>query len=155
MKENPMGEDLNELYQEVILDHSKNPRNFLPLGDANRMAQGRNPVCGDQVTIFMHVEDGVIKNITFQGSGCAISKAAASLMTSSLKGKTIAEAKILFEKVHEIVTTGEGNLDEVGKLAAFAGVHKFPARVKCAMLPWRAAAAAMDQQENKDNVTTE
>jgi len=150
-----MPEDLNELYQEVILDHSKNPKNFAPLSDANRMAQGRNPVCGDQVTIFMNVEEGVIKNITFQGSGCAISKAAASLMTSSLKGRTTAEAKLLFDKVQEIVTTGEGNMDEVGKLAAFAGVHKFPARVKCAMLPWRAAIAAMDHSEIKDNVTTE
>lgn len=150
-----MGEELNELYQEVILDHSRNPKNFAPLDDANRMAQGRNPVCGDQVTIFMNVEGGVIRNITFQGSGCAISKAAASLMTSSLKGKTIAEARLLFDKVQEIVTTGEGNLEEVGKLAAFAGVHKFPARVKCAMLPWRAAIAAMEHPENSDNVTTE
>ncbi len=150
-----MPDDLNELYQEVILDHSKNPKNFAPLDDANRMAQGRNPVCGDQVTIFMNVEEGVIKDITFQGSGCAISKAAASMMTSSLKGKSIAEAKTLFDKVQEIVTTGEGNLDEVGKLAAFAGVHKFPARVKCAMLPWRAAIAAMEHPEIKENVTTE
>lgn len=150
-----MGEDLNELYQEVILDHSKNPRNYLPLGDANRTAQGRNPVCGDQVTIFMNVEAGVIRNITFQGSGCAISKAAASLMTSSLKGRTVAEARVLFDKVLEIVTTGEGNLDEVGKLAAFAGVHKFPARVKCAMLPWRAAVSALDHPEASDNITTE
>lgn len=150
-----MPDDLNELYQEVILDHSKNPKNYAPLDDANRMAQGRNPVCGDQVTIFMNVEEGVIKDITFQGSGCAISKAAASMMTSSLKGKSIAEAKTLFDKVQEIVTTGEGNLDEVGKLAAFAGVHKFPARVKCAMLPWRAAIAAMEHPEIKENVTTE
>jgi nitrogen fixation NifU-like protein len=150
-----MPDDLNELYQEVILDHSKNPKNFAPLDDANRMAQGRNPVCGDQVTIFMNVEEGVIKDITFQGSGCAISKAAASMMTSSLKGKSIAEAKTLFDKVQEIVTTGEGNLNEVGKLAAFAGVHKFPARVKCAMLPWRAAIAAMEHPEIKENVTTE
>ena len=150
-----MPDDLSELYQEVILDHSKNPKNFAPLDDANRMAQGRNPVCGDQVTIFMNVEEGVIKDITFQGSGCAISKAAASMMTSSLKGKSIDQAKTLFDKVQEIVTTGEGNLDEVGKLAAFAGVHKFPARVKCAMLPWRAAIAAMEHPEIKENVTTE
>lgn len=155
MKGIQMGEDLNELYQEVILDHSRNPRNYAPMSDANRMAQGRNPVCGDQVMVFMHVEDGVIQNITFQGSGCAISKAAASMMTTSLKGKTIAEAKALFEKVHEIVTTGEGNLVDAGKLAAFAGVHKFPARVKCAMLAWRAAAAALDHAENTENVTTE
>ncbi len=148
-----MTDDLNELYQQVILDHSKSPRNFKILPDANRTAKGHNPLCGDQVAIFVKFEEGVIRDIGFQGSGCAISKAAASIMTASLKGKTQAEAEQMFAQYRTMVTTGKLSQDYDGKLAAFAGVHKFPARVKCAILPWHALAAAL---ENKDQpVSTE
>lgn len=139
-----MFDDLNELYQQVILDHSKSPRNFLKLPNPNHVAEGRNPLCGDQITLYVHLDGDVIKEISFQGSGCAISKASASLLTDMLKGKTAAEAKTLFHKVHDMVTTGKVDGPSVGKLAVFAGVHKFPARVKCAILPWHAVVAALD-----------
>jgi nitrogen fixation protein NifU and related proteins len=147
-----MFDELNDLYQQVILDHSKSPRNFHKLEAANRVAQGHNPLCGDHVTVYLQMDDGVVKDISFQGSGCAISKASASILTTSLKGKTRDEVKTLFDKMHEMVTTGAPQ-DDVGKLSVFAGVHKFPARVKCAILPWHAVIAAV---ENKDEpVTTE
>lgn len=148
-----MFDDLNELYQQVILDHSKSPRNFGKLEGANRTAQGHNPLCGDNVTLYLRMDGDVIRDIRFEGSGCAISKASASLLTASLKGKTKAEAKHLFEKVHDMVTTGQVDSAEVGKLAVFAGVHKFPARVKCAILPWHAVIAAIEGQA--EPVTTE
>ncbi len=138
-----MFDDLTELYQQVILDHSKRPRNFRKLEGANRTAEGHNPLCGDHVTMFMSVDGDVINEISFLGDGCAIYKASASLLTESLKGKGKAEVKVLFDKVHQMVMTGEVDGD-VGKLAAFAGVHKFPARVKCAILPWHAAMAAIE-----------
>jgi nitrogen fixation NifU-like protein len=147
-----MFDDLTELYQQVILDHSKRPRNFGKMEGANRTAEGHNPLCGDHVTMFMSVKDDTIKDISFVGDGCAIYKASASLLTESLKGKPQAELKRLFEKVHEMVTTGHVDGD-VGKLAAFAGVHKFPARVKCAILPWHAAMAAIEGRA--EPVTTE
>ena len=147
-----MFDDLNDLYQQVILDHSKSPRNFRKLEGANRTAQGNNPLCGDNYTIYVLMDGDVIKDISFQGSGCAISKASASLLTESLKGKTKAEVKALFDKVHEMVTIGSSN-DGVGKLAVFAGVHKFPARVKCAILPWHAVMAAAEGKQ--EPVTTE
>ena len=147
-----MFDDLTELYQQVILDHSKSPRNFHKLENANRTAQGHNPLCGDQYTIYAVMDGDVIKDIGFQGSGCAISKASASILTDSLKGKTKAEVKALFDKVHEMVTTGKSN-DGLGKLAVFAGVHKFPARVKCAILPWHAVVAAVEGRQ--EPVTTE
>ena len=138
-----MFDDLTDLYQQLILDHSKSPRNFRVLHDANRTAQGTNPICGDNYTLYAKMDGDVVKEISFQGSGCAISKASASILTESLKGKTVAEVKSLFDKVHDLVTTG--NLDgDVGKLAALAGVHKFPVRVKCAILPWHAAMAAVE-----------
>jgi nitrogen fixation protein NifU and related proteins len=138
-----MFDDLNDLYQQVILDHSRSPRNFQKLATANRVAQGHNPLCGDQVMVFLDLQDGVIREITFQGSGCAISKASASIMTAALKGKSADEARQLFEKFRGMVTTGQ--TDEAdGKLQAFAGVHKFPARVKCAILPWHAVASALE-----------
>ena len=147
-----MFDDLSDLYQQVILDHSKSPRNFRKLETANRTAQGHNPLCGDNVTMYLQMEGEVIKDISFQGSGCAISKASASILTDSLKGKTKTEVKELFDKVHEMVTCGKTS-DSVGKLAVFAGVHKYPARVKCAILPWHAALAAV---EGKDEpVSTE
>lgn len=139
-----MFDDLNDLYQQVILDHSKSPRNFRKLAEANRVAEGTNPLCGDRVTLFLQLENEVVKDISFQGSGCAISKASASLLTDSLKGKTASQVKDLFGKVHAMVTTGQASATEIGKLAAFAGVHKFPARVKCAILPWHAAIAALE-----------
>jgi nitrogen fixation NifU-like protein len=147
-----MFDDLTELYQQVILDHSRRPRNFHPLEGANRTAQGTNPLCGDHYTIYALMEGDVIKDISFQGSGCAISKASASILTDTLKGRTKADVKALFEKVHEMVTTGKGN-EDVGKLAVFAGVHKFPARVKCAILPWHAVVAAIEGRQ--EPVTTE
>jgi nitrogen fixation protein NifU and related proteins len=147
-----MFDELNDLYQQVILDHSKSPRNFHKLENANRLAQGHNPLCGDHVTMYLQMDDGVIKEISFQGSGCAISKASASILTTSLKGKTSEEVKQLFDRVHDMVTTGAAQ-GELGKLSVFAGVHKFPARVKCAILPWHAVLAAI---ENKpEPVTTE
>ena len=148
-----MFDDLNELYQQVILDHSKSPRNFHKLEGANRVAEGHNPLCGDNVAIYLLMEDDIIKNISFQGSGCAISKASASLLTDSLKGKSKAQAEELFGKVHDMVTTGRVNGAEIGKLTVFSGVHKFPARVKCAILPWHAVVAAMEGKT--EPVTTE
>jgi len=129
--------DLSELYQEVILDHNKSPRNFRKLEDANRMAEGYNPLCGDHITVYLKLEDDVIKEISFQGAGCAISKASASMMTASLKGKTEAEARALFDRVHKMLlgeldmTSGEHNL---GKLSLLSGVSQFPARVVQASL---------------------
>lgn len=139
--------DLRELYQQVILDHNKSPRNFRRLEGANRTAEGHNPLCGDQITLYVQVQDDVIGDIGFQGSGCAISRAAASLMTSSVKGKTRAEAEALFHTFHKMVTSeGGAPADQraLGKLAAFSGVREFPIRVKCATLPWHTLRAALE-----------
>ena len=138
-----MFDDLTDLYQQVILDHSKSPRNYTKLEGANRTAQGHNPLCGDHVTMYLHLDGNTVKDISWQGSGCAISRASASILTTALKGKSVAEVKSLFAQVHDMVTTGKSNGD-LGKLAVFAGVHKFPARVKCAILPWHAAVAAVE-----------
>ena len=138
-----MFDDLNDLYQQVILDHSKSPRNYSKLEGANRTAQGHNPLCGDHVTMYLHLDGNTVKDISWQGSGCAISRASASILTTAVKGKSVAEVKSLFAQVHDMVTTGKSNGD-LGKLAVFAGVHKFPARVKCAILPWHAAVAAVE-----------
>src|SRR5258706_3969342 len=147
-----MFDDLTELYQQVILDHSKRPRNYHKLEGANRTAEGHNPLCGDHVTMFLSMDGDLIKDISFLGDGCAIYKASASLLTESLKGKSKDEVKALFGNVRQMVTTGEV-AGEVGKLAAFAGVHKFPARVKCAILPWHAVMAAVEGKMTP--VTTE
>ena len=139
--------DLRELYQEVLLDHNRRPRNFQKLEDANRKADGYNPLCGDQVTVYLKLEGDVIREITFQGLGCAISKSAASMMTTSLKGKTRAEAEALFEKFHKMLTGSPGApgaAEGLGKLAVFAGVCEFPIRVKCATLPWHTFHAALE-----------
>ncbi len=138
-----MTEDLNELYQQVILDHSKSPRNFHKMEDANRTAKGHNPLCGDRVTVYLKVNNGIIEAISFEGSGCAISKASASMMTVALKGKPLAEAEKLFREYHDLVTTGKVDEDANPRLAVFAGVYKFPSRVKCAILPWHAMLSAM------------
>jgi len=137
-----MFDDLNDLYQQVILDHCKHPRNFWELPVATCSAQGHNPLCGDQLRLYLSVENGVIKEASFVGSGCCISKASASLMTENIKGKTKDELRRMFDQVHDMVTTGSVP-GEVGKLAVFAGVHKFPARVKCAILAWHAMMAAL------------
>ena len=121
----------------------KSPRNYTRLEGANRTAQGHNPLCGDHVTMYLHLDGNTVKDISWQGSGCAISRASASILTTAVKGKTVAEVKSLFAQVHDMVTTGKSNGD-LGKLAVFAGVHKFPARVKCAILPWHAAVAAVE-----------
>jgi len=138
-----MSDDLTELYQQLLIDHNKSPRNFRVLPDANRTAQGTNPICGDSCTIYARMDGDVVQELTFQGSGCAISIASASLLTESLKGKTKAEVKAMFDKVRDLIITGHSNGD-LGKLAALSGVHKFAARVKCALLPWHAAAAAVE-----------
>ena len=148
-----MFDDLNDLYQQVILDHCKKPRNFHEMPQPTCSAQGHNPLCGDHYTIYAVMDGDVIKDIGFQGSGCAISKASASILTDSLKGKSKAEVKALFDKVHEMVTTGKVDGGDLGKLAVFAGVHKFPARVKCAILPWHAVIAAVEGRQ--EPVTTE
>jgi nitrogen fixation protein NifU and related proteins len=148
-----MADDLDELYQQVILDHCKTPRNFRLLPGANRKGEGFNPICGDNYMVFAKMENDVVQDVSFQGSGCCISKASASLLTDAVKGKTKTEVKALFEKVHDLITTGNVNTEGVGKLAVFAGVHKFPARVKCAILSWHALLAAV---EGKDEpVSTE
>jgi nitrogen fixation protein NifU and related proteins len=149
-----MFDDLTDLYQQLILDHNKSPRNFRVLPDANRTAQGTNPICGDNYTLYAKMDGDVVKEISFQGTGCAISKASASILTESLKGRTMAEVKSLFDKVRDMVTTG--NLDgDVGKLAALTGVHKFPVRIKCAILPWHAAMAALEGKGETVSTETE
>ncbi len=142
-----MSLELRELYQQIILDHNRAPRNFREVEGANRMAQGYNPLCGDKLRVALRVDDAnVIEDVGFQGSGCAISKAAASLMTEAVKGKTTKQAEDLFEEFHRMVTgTGdEPNSKKLGKLAAFSGVKQFPARVKCASLSWHTLKAAIE-----------
>ena len=147
-----MFEDLNDLYQQVILDHCKKPRNFHEIPAATCSAQGHNPLCGDQLKLFLLIDNDTIREAAFVGSGCCISKASASLLTEAVKGKTRSEVRKTFDLVHEMVTTGEVKGD-VGKLAVFAGVHKYPARVKCAILSWHALMAAMEG--GKKQVSTE
>jgi len=146
-----MFDDLSDLYQQVILDHCKNPRNFHDLPNASCSAQGHNPLCGDQLKLYLQTEGDVVKEASFIGSGCCISKASASLLTESVKGKNKSEIQKMFDQVHEMVTTGHVKGD-VGKLAVFAGVYKFPARVKCAILSWHALMAAL---KGEAKVTTE
>jgi nitrogen fixation NifU-like protein len=145
-----MDSELRELYQQVILDHNKSPRNFRKLENANYEAEGYNPLCGDRIDVFIKLENDIVKDISFQGSGCAISKASASLMTSMLKGKSKAEAEELFNKFHDLITGKLGDnpsIDDLGKLAVFAGVKEFPARVKCASLAWHTLQSALSKEE--------
>jgi nitrogen fixation NifU-like protein len=150
-------DEIKELYQQVILDHNKNPRNFGDLEQASHCAAGHNPLCGDQIDLCLEVEDGVIKDIKFKGTGCAISKASASIMTTVLKGKKVDEARELFEKFHEAVSV-ESQTDpdaiDLGKLAVFCGVREFPARVKCASLAWHTMLNALDNAK-ENTITTE
>ncbi|MBI1722643.1 MAG: SUF system NifU family Fe-S cluster assembly protein [Gemmatimonadetes bacterium] len=139
--------DLGDLYQQIIIDHNRNPRNFRKLDDANRTAHGDNPLCGDKITLYLRLDGEVIADAGFQGSGCAISKASASLMTSAVKGKTATEAERLFHAFHAMVTAdplAPPDSGSLGKLAAFAGVRQFPARVKCANLSWHTLHAALE-----------
>jgi nitrogen fixation NifU-like protein len=135
--------ELRDLYQEVVLEHSKKPRNYGLLPAANHQAEGFNPLCGDHYTIFVNLQNGAISEIAFQGAGCAISKASASMMTQILKGKSTEEAEALFTRFHDLVTGPGGDADSLGKLAVFAGVSEFPLRVKCATLAWHAMRAAL------------
>jgi nitrogen fixation NifU-like protein len=147
---------LRELYQEVILDHNKSPRNFRIMETATKKVEGYNPLCGDHYTVYLQMEGSVIKDVSFQGSGCAISKASASLMSAILKGKTKEDAELLFELFHKVVKgeiDAEANADELGRLMAFAGVSEFPARVKCASLAWHTVMAALE--DTAETVTTE
>ncbi len=142
--------DLSELYHDIIFDHNRKPRNFRKIQGANRMAEGYNPLCGDQITIYLNLDGEVIRDISFQGLGCAISKASASMMTDSVKGKTMAEAKVLFDKVHKMLigeTGTKSDLNEIGELAALSGVCNFPNRVKCASLAWHTLRAALKGDE--------
>jgi len=147
--------ELRELYQEVILDHNKHPRNFGEIEGADRHAEGYNPLCGDRLTVYLNLEKDVITEVAFQGSGCAISKASASLMTDAVKGKTVAEARLLFDRFHAMITNSanENSESQVGKLAVLAGVRDYPMRVKCAILAWHALRAAVD--EINKSVSTE
>ena len=147
--------ELSELYQQVILDHNKKPRNFKKLENAEFSAEGFNPLCGDQLTVYLNLDEGIVSDISFEGSGCAISKAAASMMTQAVKQKTKAQAEELFQEFHSMVT---GELDEeieenhLGNLKIFAGVRDFPVRVKCATLAWHTLHAALNKEAQ---VTTE
>jgi len=148
--------ELQTLYQEVILDHNKNPRNFRVMPDATSVVEGYNPLCGDHYTIYLKVVDDVVKEVSFQGSGCAISKASASLLSTVLRGKTKKEADELFDEFHRLVTgkiDPGANSGELGKLAAFAGVSEFPARVKCAILAWHTVHNAL--QGKTETISTE
>ena len=139
-------DDLRSLYQEAILDHNRRPRNFGALPGASQQGAGYNPLCGDRVVVYLQTDGGRVRDISFEGAGCAISTASASMMTEALKGKTLAEARALFERFHTLLTTGGGG-EQLGMLAAFAGVREFPMRVKCATLAWHALSAALPPAE--------
>ncbi len=145
-----------DLYREIILDHYRNPKNCFILENAQRKTDGHNPLCGDTLTVYLNLENGVIKNISFQSSGCAISKASASLMTKNVKGKTVEGAEKIFNVVYLLVTEGPdavGSVEELGELAALSGIYKFPSRVKCATLAWQALIAALRSKD--ETITTE
>jgi len=140
---------LRELYQEIILEHNKSPRNYRVMTDATRKVEGFNPLCGDHFTVFVKLNDGIIEDVSFQGTGCAISKASASVMSTIVKGRSRKEAELLFEKFHKLVRgelSGSGESAGLGSLAAFSGVSEFPARVKCASLAWHTLHAALDAE---------
>ena len=144
---------LKSLYQQVILDHNKNPRNFRELEKSNRKAEGYNPVCGDQLVIYVLFDNDVIEEISFQGSGCAISKASASLMTQNIRGKSKKEAQVIYMKIKEILTQDQTVSEELGELAALSGVRQFPVRVKCATLAWETLISALEEKDG--TVSTE
>jgi nitrogen fixation NifU-like protein len=143
-----MSADLNDLYQEVILDHNRRPRNFHGMAGASHSAEGFNPLCGDRLTLFLRIAGDRIADVSFEGSGCAISKASASMMTDALKGLTLEDARALFERFHRMVTTPlDQPVEDLGKLSALSGVREFPVRVKCASLAWHTLKAAMEQTQ--------
>lgn len=150
-----MNSELRDLYQEVIVDHSRRPRNFGKLERAARSVEGYNPLCGDKVTVYVDLDRDVVRDVSFEGSGCAISTASASVMTEALKGKSRAEVEALFERFRLLVTRGPGSVNgsDLGKLAVFAGVSEFPSRVKCAVLAWHTLRAALEGEE--ETVSTE
>ncbi len=145
-------DDLRELYQQLILDHNQNPKNFRSIDNATSIAHGHNPLCGDEITLYLYIDHNQIKDLSFQGSGCAISKASVSIMTTIIKGKTIKEAEEIFDQYHTMITTGKTN-GNLGKLTVMTGVHKFPARVKCALLSWHTMNNTL--QGNTELTTTE
>jgi nitrogen fixation NifU-like protein len=153
-----MTNDLRDLYQEVILDHSKRPRNFHAMPQADRKAEGYNPLCGDRETVFLDLEGDVLKDVSFQGAGCAISTASASMMTESVKGKSRAEAEKLFERFHDLIT-GQSNAPKdappLGKLEVFSGVREYPVRIKCATLPWHTMRSALHNGAEPTTISTE
>ncbi len=151
-----MDQELRELYQQVILDHNKSPRNYNKMENPTQEAEGYNPLCGDILKVYLKVEDNIVKEVSFQGSGCAISKASASLMTSIIKGKTKEEAEKIFKDFHDLITgkfDENPDKDKLGKLNVFAGVKEFPVRVKCASLAWHTMKSALNKEDKK--VTTE
>ena len=151
-----MNSDFRELYQETILDHNKNPRNYRAMPDATHQLEGFNPLCGDRLRLYLRVENGVIKDASFEGQGCAISKSSASLLTATVKGKTIEDAETIFSRFHELVTSDIKSAPDtkaLGKLAVFAGVREFPARIKCAILCWHTLNSALHGEA--EPVTTE
>jgi nitrogen fixation NifU-like protein len=149
-----MSADLRDLYQQVIMDHNKKPRNFREMENANHLAHGNNPLCGDALVVFVKLEGDVIEDLSFQGSGCAISVASASLMTEALKGKTLDEAENIYQQMHKQLTGEEFDPAALGKLEVLGGVKEFPARVKCATLSWHTMNAAMDN-DHDISVSTE
>lgn len=143
--------ELSDLYQEVILDHNRRPRNFHKMKDADHQADGHNPLCGDKITVYLSMDGDKVSDLSFEGSGCAISKASASMMTEALKGKTLAEIRVLFGAFHYMITgqsgaacSGDGGMPDIGKLVVFGGVREFPVRVKCATLAWHTLRAAIE-----------
>ena len=139
--------DLSDLYQEVILDHNRRPRNFHALADASHSAEGYNPLCGDRLTLYLKLNGDTIEDVSFEGGGCAISKASASMMTDALKGRSVGEASALFDRFHRMVTTPPSEpVEDLGKLSALAGVREFPVRVKCASLAWHTLRAALNRE---------
>ncbi len=146
---------LSDLYQEILLEHNSKPRNFRKVDDPSRTAEGFNPLCGDQITLYLKVDEGVIKDVGFQGIGCAISKASASMMTQSIKGKSLEEAHEIFESFHRMITEPGSELDyeALGDLETLAGVNEFPTRIKCAILAWHTMRSAL--QDSAEPVTTE
>jgi nitrogen fixation NifU-like protein len=146
---------VHELYEETIIDHSKRPRNCHAMADANHKAEGYNPLCGDKLKLYLRMEGEIVKDVSFVGSGCAISTASASLMTESLRGKTRTEALALLEKFHDLLTTDSPVTKDLGKLVVFCGVRDYPARVKCATLAWHTLKSALTDESADPAVSTE
>jgi nitrogen fixation NifU-like protein len=146
---------VHDLYEETIIDHSKRPRNCHPMDDANHKAEGYNPLCGDKLKLYLRMEGDIVKDLSFVGSGCAISTASASLMTESLRGKTRAEALALLDKFHDLLTTDSPVTQDLGKLVVFCGVRDYPARVKCATLAWHTLKSALTDESDDPMVSTE